>query len=231
MDDKKPALRVEELYAKRQSRDTARLKAYNQILLQIHHRVRMMSRLPNNQCYLIYTIPPFILGLPKIDMEDCVVYIVYQLRMEGFDVRYTFPNMLYISWKHHEREYILEQSPILQAMLESTEEAKREAERRKEKEESLRKTLMGGGGGSKGGKKGGQKGGVSSGSGDRKVAWGGVVTAVTEERKAVAGQYEPPVSFLRKMDGNTAREEAQQRRSNFVDMPSVNPVFKDLSNF
>jgi hypothetical protein len=230
MDDKKPALRVEELYAKRQSRDTARLKAYNQILLQIHHRVRMMSRLPNNQCYLIYTIPPFILGLPKIDMEDCVVYIVYQLRMEGFDVRYTFPNMLYISWKHHEREYILEQSPILQAMLESTEEAKREAERKKEKEESLRKTLMGGG--SKGGKKGGgQRGGVSSSSGDRKVAWGGVVTAVTEERKAVAGQYEPPVSFLRKMDGNTAREEAQQRRSNFVDMPSVNPVFKDLSNF
>ena len=39
------------------------------------------------------------------------------LRAQGYEVRYTYPNLLYISWKHHEREYILKGSPIMSAML------------------------------------------------------------------------------------------------------------------
>jgi hypothetical protein len=124
-----PQLRVSELYRKRETRDSARLRAYNKILETIHHRIRTMSQLPHSPCNLLYTIPPFILGLPKIDLEDCVVYLVYQLRMTGLVVRYTFPNLLYIDWSHHERSYILEQSPIMQAMLDA-EEVHKDAERR-----------------------------------------------------------------------------------------------------
>jgi hypothetical protein len=124
-----PQLKVSELYTKRQSRDAARLRAYNQILNQIYHRIRVMSKMPGNPCYLMYTIPPFILGLPKIDMEDCVVYLVYQLRTAGFETRYTYPNLIYISWTHHEKEYIVGQSPILQAMVTTAEQAKAEAAR------------------------------------------------------------------------------------------------------
>jgi uncharacterized protein Veg len=61
--------------------------------------------------------------LPRIDLEDCVVYIVYQLRTSGFDVKYTYPNLLNINWSHHERNYLLQQSPILQAMVDSKETA------------------------------------------------------------------------------------------------------------
>jgi hypothetical protein len=50
-------------------------------------------------------------------MEDCVVYIVYQLRIAGFEVKFTWPNLLYISWKHHEAAYLESQNPIVQAML------------------------------------------------------------------------------------------------------------------
>jgi hypothetical protein len=112
-----PMLQVGDLYTKRQRRDAARLKAYNEILEQIYNRVRVTSQLPTHPAYLLYTIPPFIFGLPKIDLEDCVVYLVYQLRSAGFEVRYTYPNLIYISWKHHEKKYLLEESPILQAML------------------------------------------------------------------------------------------------------------------
>lgn len=124
-----PQLKVSELYTKRQSRDAARLRAYNQILNQIYHRIRVMSKMPGNPCYLMYTIPPFILGLPKIDMEDCVVYLVYQLRTAGFETRYSYPNLIYISWAHHEKEYIVGQSPILQAMVTTAEQAKADAAR------------------------------------------------------------------------------------------------------
>jgi len=112
-----PQLQISDLYKRRTAKDAARLRAYNQILESIYMRIKMQSNMPNSPCDLLYTIPPFILGLPRIDLEDCVVYLVYQLRQNGFVVAYTFPNLIRISWIHHERDYILEQSPIMQAML------------------------------------------------------------------------------------------------------------------
>jgi hypothetical protein len=112
-----PQLQIADLYKRRTAKDAARLRAYNQILESVYMRIKMQSNMPNSPCDLLYTIPPFILGLPRIDLEDCVVYLVYQLRQNGFIVAYTFPNLLRISWMHHERDYILEQSPIMQAMM------------------------------------------------------------------------------------------------------------------
>jgi len=130
-----PQLNPSELYDKRRTKDAGRLRAYNKILEQIYNRIRTISKLPNSQCFILYTVPPFILGLPKLDLEDCVVYIIYQLRHAGYEVRYSPPNMIYISWLHHEKSYLVDQSPIMQAMLESSERTHAEIER-KEKEAS-----------------------------------------------------------------------------------------------
>ena len=115
-EDSAPKLEPRNLFEKRVSRDKSRLRAYNHVLGQIHTRISTTSKLPGNPNYLIYTVPPFILGLPAIDLQDCVVYIVHQLRTSGFEVRFTYPNLLYISWKHYEQEYMREQNPITQAM-------------------------------------------------------------------------------------------------------------------
>jgi len=130
MDERTPQLAPSELYDKRRSKDASRLRAYNKILEQIYNRIRVISKLPNSQCYLLYTVPPFILGLPKLDLEDCVVYLIYQLRHAGYEVRYSPPNMLYISWLHHEKSYLVEQSPIMMAMMESAEKTQAELERK-----------------------------------------------------------------------------------------------------
>jgi hypothetical protein len=112
-----PKLMPKDLFQKRIKRDQARLKTYNQILEQIYSRVYSTSQMNGNANYIMYNVPPFILGLPAIDMEDCIVYIVYMLRQHGYQVRFTYPNLLYISWKHHEKDYLLTQNPIVQAML------------------------------------------------------------------------------------------------------------------
>lgn len=132
MEGQTPKLAPSQLYDKRRSKDAARLRAYNKILEQIYNRIRVISELPSSQCYLLYTVPPFILGLPKLDLEDCIVYLIYQLRHTGYEVRYTPPNMLYISWVHHEKSYLVEQSPIMAAMLESAERTKAELERKEQ---------------------------------------------------------------------------------------------------
>jgi len=125
-----PLLNPSDLYDKRRTKDAGRLRAYNKILEQIYNRIRTISKLPNSQCYLLYTVPPFILGLPKLDLEDCIVYLIYQLRHAGYNIRYSPPNMIYISWLHHEKSYLVDQSPIMKAMLESAERTQVELERK-----------------------------------------------------------------------------------------------------
>lgn len=124
-----PQLHINELYQKRVSKDTARLKTYNEILQRIYHKIRIISQMPNSPATITYTVPQFILGLPKIDLEDCIVYIVHQLRMNMFRVRFTFPNLLSVSWEHHEKDYITGQSPIMLAMLEADQIAKERVKR------------------------------------------------------------------------------------------------------
>jgi hypothetical protein len=133
MNEEVPRLNPADLYDKRRSKDAGRLRAYNKILEQIYNRIRTISKLPNSQCYLLYTVPPFILGLPKLDLEDCIVYLMFQLRHAGYETRFTPPNMIYISWLHHEKSYIVEQSPIMLAMLDSAERTQAMLDR-KEKE-------------------------------------------------------------------------------------------------
>jgi hypothetical protein len=50
-------------------------------------------------------------------MEDCILYLVYQLRASAYEVRFTWPNLLWISWKHHEVDYLTKKNPIIQAMI------------------------------------------------------------------------------------------------------------------
>jgi hypothetical protein len=95
-----------------------------------------------------------IVGLPRIDLEDCIVYLVHQLRMNMFAVRYTFPNLLSISWEHHEKDYITGQSPIMLAMLEADDVAKERLKRQqafmqksKKHQSSIHSHGMGGAGG------------------------------------------------------------------------------------
>jgi len=144
MAEETPHLDPSQLYDKRRTKDIYRLKTYNKILDQIYHRVMVTSKLPNSPCYILYTVPVFILGLPKIDLEDCIVYLVHQLRHAKYDVRYTHPNLLYISWLHHEKSYIVDQSPIMQSMLTSFEksEAEKEASRLLYAKKSQKKVRM-----------------------------------------------------------------------------------------
>ena len=131
-------------------------------------------------------------------MEDCIVYLVWQLRQSGFEVRFTWPNLLYISWKHHEGAYLANKNPIVQAMI---------------PEPTV--TTVGNPNGAKGGsqkKKGGQASVPSRSVGfneeiellTRNSQGTGLAAAShstampTQNRRAV--DYEPPASFIQNMD-------------------------------
>ena len=46
------------------------------------------------------------IGVPKFDQSICIAYIIEKLETNGFRVRYTHPNLLFISWKHWVPDYV-----------------------------------------------------------------------------------------------------------------------------
>jgi hypothetical protein len=115
-----PQLSAASLFDARLKKDQARHRAYNQILEQALQKVAHSASQPTQPTYVYYNVPPFVLGLPALDLKDCVVYIVHQLREQGYEVRFTYPNLLWISWAHHEHKYYMEKNPIVLSMMPKT---------------------------------------------------------------------------------------------------------------
>jgi hypothetical protein len=111
-----PKLDPASLYSEQEKRDALRLKTYNNILEQVHTKIRIIAKQPNNDKSLLFVVPEFVLGVPRFNTRDCVVYLAWNLRNNKFDVQYYHPNLLFISWRKHEQQYKDERSPIVQTM-------------------------------------------------------------------------------------------------------------------
>ena len=94
-------INLDSLYERKRAKFLNRLKIYDKILERIHKRIKVTSRQQVNQQHCFFVVPEFILGIPKYDISTCISYIIEKLQENGFFVKYTHPNLLFISWKHY----------------------------------------------------------------------------------------------------------------------------------
>ena len=73
--------------------------------MRIHTRIKTISRQRNNNKFCMYVIPEFILGIPRYDISECTNYVMSKLTENGFQIKYTYPNLLFISWQHYIPKY------------------------------------------------------------------------------------------------------------------------------
>jgi len=111
-----PNLNPSSLYKEEAKRDTTRIRIYNNVLTAIYNRVKAVARIPGNEKSLWYVVPEFIPGTPRFDIGDAILYIVWNLRNTGYTVNYTYPNLLWISWKAHDEHYRTVDSPWSQVL-------------------------------------------------------------------------------------------------------------------
>jgi hypothetical protein len=105
-EDESLKLNLDELYNKKQQQDLNVLNNYNKILQRIHNKIKFVSKnIVNDNCCW-YLMPEMVIGVPKYDYKDCTAYTIDKLRANGFIVRYTHPNLLFISWKHWVPTYV-----------------------------------------------------------------------------------------------------------------------------
>lgn len=96
---------LDQLYDRKREVDQFRLKIYQKILARIHNKIKHTSRIKVNEPYIFYIVPEFILGVPRYDVKHCTIYIIDKLETNGFQIKYTHPNMLFISWNHYIPSY------------------------------------------------------------------------------------------------------------------------------
>ena len=99
-------LDLDSLYKSKQTRAQNALEFYKKVLARIHTRIKCVSRRDADAQHCWYLVPEVIFGAPAFDNGQCVAYVIHQLKTNQFLVRYTHPNLIYISWAHWTPAYV-----------------------------------------------------------------------------------------------------------------------------
>lgn len=94
-------LNLDELCKQQKITHEHKIKIYQKILARVHKKIKTVSRQRSNNKFCVYLLPEFVLGIPRYDMANCTTYVIEKLMENGFQVKYTHPNLLFISWQHY----------------------------------------------------------------------------------------------------------------------------------
>ena len=93
-------INLDDLYEKKKVHDKQTTNNYNKILNRVHTKIKTTARVQLKEQHCWFLVPEMMLGVPKYNQATCISYIIDKLQTNGFIVRYTHPNMLFISWSH-----------------------------------------------------------------------------------------------------------------------------------
>jgi len=101
-----PKIKLDDLYVRKKNVDLMTVTTYNTVLERIHKKVQTCSRqrTDNQSCWFV--VPELMIGSPRYDVRLCTAYLVKELEDNGFQVKYTHPNLLFICWKHWVPDYV-----------------------------------------------------------------------------------------------------------------------------
>ena len=88
---------ISDLRRKKEEKDRRSVTRFDSVLQRCH--VKIKSTADKAKDCVFYTVPLFEIDKPPItNVKACMAYLIYNLKKDGFDVTYIFPNMLWISW-------------------------------------------------------------------------------------------------------------------------------------
>lgn len=101
-----PRLNIDELYETKQKSDLQKVNIFNKLLEKIHYKIKVASRQRKNNEFCYYVMPEVLIGCPKYNFEECLLYIISCLQNDGFLTKYIHPNLILISWHHIVPKYV-----------------------------------------------------------------------------------------------------------------------------
>lgn len=92
---------LDELFERRREIQEQKESIFKRILSRILKKIKMTSRLKHEEQFCFYVVPEVIIGFPRYDIRACIEYVIEKLEENKLFVKYTHPNMLFISWQHY----------------------------------------------------------------------------------------------------------------------------------
>ena len=99
-------INLDDLYVKKHQSDLYKLSIYRKVLERVKSKIQLVSRRSKDEQYCWYILPEVMLGAPTFNKEECAVYVINELRENEFVVRYTHPNLIFVSWQHWVPQYV-----------------------------------------------------------------------------------------------------------------------------
>jgi hypothetical protein len=96
---------IAELFQKKVSREEMRLNVYDTVLERVHRKIKLVAGVDGGSTFITYVLPEVMIGQPLFNASQCRSYIITSLVKNGFQVKYTHPNLLMISWEHLREKY------------------------------------------------------------------------------------------------------------------------------
>lgn len=104
-DELRDKISLDELYTRTKDVEDLRLRVYKKILNRAHQKIKYTSRQRDTGHFCFFIVPEFLVGTPRYDSAACIAYVMDKLTQNGFMVKYTHPNLLFISWQHYIPKY------------------------------------------------------------------------------------------------------------------------------
>lgn len=94
-------INLDDLFEKKREIAESKLTLYNKILNRIHNKIKLTSNQNRGrEQFIWYLIPEVMIGVSRYNVGECTGYIINKLRENDLVVRYTHPNLIFISWSH-----------------------------------------------------------------------------------------------------------------------------------
>ena len=87
---------IRKLHQQQEESEQQQQHIYEKILYKCHHRIITVSQ--KGDTFSFFVVPEFEFGMPKYNPLKCCHFIIKKLVENGFLVKYTHPNLIYISW-------------------------------------------------------------------------------------------------------------------------------------
>ncbi len=90
---------IDSLHREQQEKLERKKAVFVKILQDCHNKIKLTAKNSKEANNCFYTVPKYKFGVPLYDMRGCILFLTKSLVNNGFDVWYTHPNLLLISWK------------------------------------------------------------------------------------------------------------------------------------
>lgn len=105
-------IEIHKLFDKYHKKQQRRIKIYDKVYSKIIHKIKSVCNKGASIFSTYFVIPEYQFGCPLYNQTTCIAYSIIKLRKLGFDVTYTHPNFLYISWHKFINTYKYKIQPI-----------------------------------------------------------------------------------------------------------------------